>query len=90
MDVSNILTSKGTTTIPKQVRQELGLKPGNTVRFLKQANGTFVIEKGISLAEVRAMGAEFLKGKDIKKPTKQQVYDGMAQQAADRFNESLK
>jgi antitoxin PrlF len=37
------LTSKGQTTIPKAVRQHLGLKPGDRMRFLIGDDGRVVV-----------------------------------------------
>jgi AbrB family looped-hinge helix DNA binding protein len=37
------LTSKGQVTIPKQVRQELGLKPGDRVTFTVMPDGTAIM-----------------------------------------------
>ncbi len=42
MSVST-LTSKGQTTIPKEIRHRLGLKPGDKLRFVIDANGRVVI-----------------------------------------------
>ena len=33
------MTSKGQLTVPKDVRQKLGLKPGDRIRFLIEADG---------------------------------------------------
>ena len=33
------MTSKGQLTVPKDVRQKLGLKPGDRIRFLLEADG---------------------------------------------------
>jgi AbrB family looped-hinge helix DNA binding protein len=33
------LTSKGQTTIPKEIREALGLKPGDKIQFTRLANG---------------------------------------------------
>ena len=33
------MTSKGQLTVPKDVRQTLGLKPGDRIRFLIEADG---------------------------------------------------
>ena len=33
------MTSKGQLTVPKEVRQKLGLKPGDRIRFLLEADG---------------------------------------------------
>jgi antitoxin PrlF len=39
------VTSKGQVTIPKPVRDHLGLVPGSRVRFKRAADGSIVIEK---------------------------------------------
>jgi antitoxin PrlF len=38
------ITSKGQITIPKEVRDELGLKPGDRVDFVKDRTGRFSIK----------------------------------------------
>ena len=37
------LTSKGQITIPKDVRDEMGLKPGDRVDFVKNRAGRFML-----------------------------------------------
>ncbi len=37
------LTSKGQTTVPKDIRRHLGLKPGDKIRFLVEDDGRVVI-----------------------------------------------
>ena len=39
------LTSKGQVTIPKPVRDHLGIGPGSKVSFRRAADGSIVIEK---------------------------------------------
>ena len=38
------VTVKGQVTIPKAVREHLGLKPGSEVRFRRAADGSIVLE----------------------------------------------
>ncbi len=40
---TSTLTSKGQTTVPKDVRRHLGLKPGDKIRFLVEDDGRVVI-----------------------------------------------
>ncbi len=87
MESSNILTSKGTTSVPKYVRDELGLKPGDRVRFVKK-HGSYGIEKALSLADVQAMNARLIKG--VKRPTREVINEGIAQEAVERQKRSLK
>jgi len=37
------LTSKGQTTIPKEIRESLGMKPGDLMTFTLMPDGTVVI-----------------------------------------------
>lgn len=41
---SSTLTSKGQITLPKSLRERLGLRVGDRVRFRETAEGTFVVE----------------------------------------------
>lgn len=43
--MSTTLTSKGQVTIPKQIRDALGLAPGSTVDFAVNRHGEVVIHK---------------------------------------------
>jgi AbrB family looped-hinge helix DNA binding protein len=51
------LTSKGQTTVPKEVREHLGLKPGDRLRFGIQEDGRVVIEA--ATLSIRRCGASF-------------------------------
>lgn len=46
MSIQHRLTSKAQVTIPKDVRTELGVKPGDLVRFDRAPDGTITIAKG--------------------------------------------
>lgn len=47
------LTSKGQITIPRAVRQRLGLDAGDRVEFVELANGEFALKPAID--DVRAL-----------------------------------
>ena len=47
------ITSKGQITIPKNVRELLGIKPGSKVDFRRAENGDFVIYANGEKAESR-------------------------------------
>ncbi len=54
MIYKTILTSKGTTTIPKAIRDQLGVKPGMLISFTKnQATGEFVLKRAQTIVEIR-------------------------------------
>ena len=46
MSIQHRLTSKAQVTIPKDVRIELGIKPGDLLRFDREPNGKITIAKG--------------------------------------------
>ena len=39
------ITSKGQTTIPAELRAELGLSPGDTIRYVRDEDGSYRIVK---------------------------------------------
>ncbi len=48
------LTSKGQITVPKAVRETLGLSPGDRVRFVVRDDGTVTVEaESIDLRSLR-------------------------------------
>jgi len=40
---TSALTSKGQTTIPKEIRDHLHLRPGDRIEFLKEPDGRIVL-----------------------------------------------
>ena len=62
------ITSKGTTTIPADIREELGLKPGSEVRFDKNTKtGKVSFEKVPTIEEIHAMNKEIMKKNGTEK-----------------------
>jgi AbrB family looped-hinge helix DNA binding protein len=59
------LTSKGQITIPKEVREKLGLAPGDRLEFIEEG-GRFVLQKKLLQSPfVRYMGyLQYKKGED--------------------------
>jgi antitoxin PrlF len=50
------LTSKGQTTIPKDVRERLGLKPGDRIRFMVNPDGSVaLVPVTLSVKQLRGM-----------------------------------
>jgi AbrB family looped-hinge helix DNA binding protein len=43
MSMDATLTSKGQTTIPKEIRESLGMKPGDRMTFTLMPDGTVVL-----------------------------------------------
>ena len=62
MTYQTILTSKGTTTIPVEIRKRLGIKPGMYVLFEEdKSTGQFILKRPQSIEEVRAMNKTAMK-----------------------------
>lgn len=53
LTVESTLTSKGQATIPKPVREHLGLKPGDRVKFFIHPDGSVVLLPKLSPAALR-------------------------------------
>lgn len=65
--MSTTLTSKGQVTIPKQIRDALGLAPGSTIDFAVNRHGEVVIHKAGARPSRRRDRFEAARGKaDVK------------------------
>lgn len=65
--MATTLTSKGQVTIPKQIRDALGLAPGSTVDFAVNRNGEVVLQKAGALPARKRDRFEQVRGKaDVK------------------------
>ncbi len=53
MTYKTILTSKGTTTIPKEIRDKLGVKAGMLISFTKNEAGEYVLGRAQTITELR-------------------------------------
>ena len=62
MTYRTILTSKGTTTIPKKIRDQLGVKAGMLISFTQNAAGEYVLGRTKTIAELRAANKQALVG----------------------------
>jgi AbrB family looped-hinge helix DNA binding protein len=61
MTYKTILTSKGTTTIPIEIRRQLGIKPGMQITFAKTKSGEYTIKRSRTIEEIRTMNKQALK-----------------------------
>jgi AbrB family looped-hinge helix DNA binding protein len=69
--MSTTLTIKGQVTIPKQIRDALGLKPGATVDFAVNEHGQVVIHRADETKTRRSDRFEAARGKaDVRWRTK--------------------
>ena len=55
MGMESALTVKGQATIPKPIREHLGLRPGDRIKFFVHPDGTVVLLPKIPVSAVRGM-----------------------------------
>jgi AbrB family looped-hinge helix DNA binding protein len=60
MTYKTTVTSKGTTTIPLEIRKQLGIKPGMQIMFTKTKSGEYTIARSRTIEEVRALNKQAL------------------------------
>jgi antitoxin PrlF len=53
--MESAITVKGQATIPKAIRQHLGLKPGDRVKFFVHPNGSVVLLPKVPTSALRGM-----------------------------------
>jgi AbrB family looped-hinge helix DNA binding protein len=53
--VDSAITTKGQATIPKPIREHLGLKPGDRVKFFIHPDGTVVLLPRLPVTALRGM-----------------------------------
>jgi len=53
--MESAITVKGQATIPKAIRQHLGLKPGDRVKFFVHPDGSVVLLPKLSAAALRGI-----------------------------------
>jgi len=59
MQYTSTVTSKGTITIPAEIRKDLGISQGSRVSFLVE-NGAIAIQRIPNLQELRAKNKAYL------------------------------
>ena len=62
--IASTVTSKGQTTLPKEVRDELGLKPGDKIRWVV-ADGEVLLLRTRTLEEVAGSLAKYYDGPPV-------------------------
>ena len=53
--MESAITVKGQATIPKAIREHLGLKPGDRLKFLVHPDGTVVLLPKLPVSALRGM-----------------------------------
>jgi antitoxin PrlF len=78
--MESAITVKGQATIPKLIREHLGLKPGDRVKFFVHPDGTVVLLPKLPASALRGM----LKSRRRKAVTIEQMDGAIAKGAAGR------
>jgi antitoxin PrlF len=78
--MESAITVKGQATIPKLIREHLGLKPGDRVKFFMHPDGTVVLLPKLPASALRGM----LKSRRRKAVTIEQMDGAIAKGAAGR------
>jgi antitoxin PrlF len=76
--MESALTVKGQMTIPKAIREHLGVKPGDRVKFFVHPDGTVVLLPKKPLKSLRGM----LKSRRSRPATIEEMNEGIAEGAA--------
>jgi AbrB family looped-hinge helix DNA binding protein len=80
------LTSKGQVTLPKEIRERLGLRPGHQLSFELEDDGRIVVRvKTVPLMSLA--GSLRRRG---RKRTLRQIEEGIGRGAAQSFGDSVK
>lgn len=79
------LTSKGQTTIPKEIRERLKLKPGDRIEFVVEDGGRVVLRpRNRSLDDLVGM----LKPRDGRRASIEEMNEAIQEGAVARFKRS--
>jgi antitoxin PrlF len=75
--MESAITSKGQATIPKAVREHLGLKPGDRVKFFVHPDGSVVLLPKLPVTTLRGIM------KTRRRATVEQMNEAIASQASE-------
>ena len=87
MTYKTILTSKGTTTIPIEIRKRLGIKPGMHITFTQTKSGEYAITRSRTIEEIRTINKQAL----AQAATAHKAYksgDGFALASQEKFGKN--
>jgi antitoxin PrlF len=75
--MESAITVKGQATIPKAIREHLGLKPGDRVKFFVHPDGSVVLLPKLSASALRGM----IKSRRGRPVTAQEMTEAVAEGA---------
>jgi antitoxin PrlF len=80
MTMESAITVKGQATIPKSIRDHLGLQPGDRVKFFVHPDGSVVLLPKLSASAVRGI----VKSRNRRPVTTEQMTAAVADSALSR------
>jgi AbrB family looped-hinge helix DNA binding protein len=84
--VESTITAKGQATIPKEVRDHLGLKPGDRVKFFIDRRGGVVLLPKVPITALRGI----VKSKRRRPVTIEEMNEGIVQAVVDRYKRATR
>jgi AbrB family looped-hinge helix DNA binding protein len=84
--MQSAITSKGQATIPKAIREHLGLKPGDRVKFFILPDDRVVMLPVVPVTALRGI----LKSKRRRPVTIEEMNEGIAQAVVDRYKRATR
>jgi AbrB family looped-hinge helix DNA binding protein len=84
LGMDSTLTAKGQATIPKEIRDFLGLKPGDRIRFFKHPDGSVVIKPVRSIFDLKPIPWD---GPPV---SVEEMDEGIARAAVERYERFLR
>jgi antitoxin PrlF len=78
--MESAITVKGQATIPKSIREHLGLQPGDRVKFFLHPDGSVVLLPKLSASAVRGI----VKPRNRRPVTTEQMIEAAAKSALSR------
>jgi AbrB family looped-hinge helix DNA binding protein len=78
--MESAITVKGQATIPKPIREHLGLQPGDRVKFFVHPDGSVVLLPKLSASAIRGM----VKSRNARPVTTEQMTAAIADGALSR------
>jgi AbrB family looped-hinge helix DNA binding protein len=79
--MESAITSKGQATIPKAVREHLGLRPGDRVKFFVRSDGSVVLLPKLPVSALKG----FLRSRRRRPATVEEMREAAAAGAAEGF-----
>ncbi len=84
---TSTLTSKGQVTIPKAIRERLGLKAGDLLQFAVDSSGQVVIRSGRAMGDIFGLLKDFAPARPV---TTDEMRAGVRARAARKYRSTTR